>query len=534
MAVTDVSASAALETDAPPARSTWGLIQLSLFWIAVNFHWTIIPAIILPQEVQAVLFANHPAGLSGAALANYVANAKPGALAFVEGPGLLVALLSNPLFGWLSDRTRLRWGRRKPYILGGTLVNIVGLAIMALAPNLYVLVGGLMITQLGNNAAAAPFHAYLPDLVPAAQRGRASGYMGIGQMVGTIVGAEAAALFFHIDVSSLLNGTQTFAQYQQNLLAIYAFISAFVLLFALLTVFIVKERPIAERQDMPTATGMVRSNGALLRDVLATVGGILVATALTLGVLTLLRLDYQTDQNAANILVFPALIIGSLGVAKAFDFRPRQNSDFAWVLATRAIMMLGIYTVFGFLQYYLQDVTLRDTTDPAKQAVAASGNFLAIVIGTAAISTGFAGYLSDRFGRKRMVYIAGGFMALVGAIFIVLSLLFPSVQSILYISAAIFGLGYGSYISVDWALVTDVLPSEENYARDMGVWNIALTSPQVIAYIVGAYAIVAFNAGGIFAIGGQPHFGYTMLFVLLVLYALLGTVTVRFIKGVRR
>jgi MFS family permease len=534
MATTDLSAGVARgRSSALPTRSTWELIQLSLFWIAVNFHWTILPAIILPQQVQAILFANHPAGLSGAALASYVANTKPGALAFVEGPGLLVALLSNPLFGWLSDRTRLRWGRRKPYILGGTLVNIAGLGIMALAPNLYVLVGGLMLTQLGNNAAAAPFHALLPDLVPALQRGKAAGYMGVGQMVGTIVGAEAAALFFHIDVSGLVNGTQSFAAYQHNLVAIYGFIAVFISVFALLTVLVVRELPPAARLDMPTAAGM-RSRGDLLRDLLATIGGIIIATALTIGALTLLHLNYQTDQNAANIFVLPALIIGSLGVARAFDFRPRQSPDFAWVLATRSLVMLGIYTVFGFLQYYLQDVTLHGTADPAKGAVAASGNFLAIVIGTAAISTGFAGYLSDRFGRKRMVYIAGGFMALVGALFIVLSLLFPSVESILYVCAAIFGLGYGSYISVDWALVTDVLPSEENYARDMGVWNIALTAPQVIAYILGAYAIVAFNQGGVFAIGGQPHFGYTMLFVLLVLYAVLGTVTVRYIKGIKR
>lgn len=534
MATANVGAQAtATRADALPARSTWGLIQLALFWIAVNFHWTILPAIILPQQVQALLLANHPVGLTGAALAQYVANAKPGALAFVEGPGLLVALLANPLFGWLSDRTRLRWGRRKPYIIGGTLVNIVGLGIMALAPNLYVLVGGLMVTQLGNNAAAAPFHALLPDLVPAQQRGKASGYMGVGQMVGTIVGAEAAALFFHIDVSALLNGTQSFATYQQDLVAIYGFIAVFVTLFAVLTVLLVREAPPAARLDMPTAGGM-RSRRALLRDVLATVGGIIITTALTIGVLTLLGLNYQTDQNAANIFVLPALLIGSLGVARAFDFRPRQSPDFAWVLATRGIMMMGIYTVFGFLQYYLQDVTLHGTSDPAKGAVAASGNFLAVVIGTAALSTGFAGYLSDRFGRKRMVYIAGGFMALVGALFITLSLLFPSVISILYICAAIFGLGYGSYISVDWALVTDVLPNEENFARDMGVWNIALTAPQVIAFIVGAYAIVAFNQGGVFAVGGQPHFGYTMLFVLLVLYAVIGTLTVRYIKGIKR
>src|SRR5579884_1073728 len=84
-----------------PQRSTWGLIQLSLFWIATNFHWFILPSSILPQQVQAYLYLNRPQGLSGPALQDYLARTEPGTLAFVLGPGLLVALIANPLFGFL-------------------------------------------------------------------------------------------------------------------------------------------------------------------------------------------------------------------------------------------------------------------------------------------------------------------------------------------------------------------------------------------------------------------------------------------------
>jgi len=235
------------------------------------------------------------------------------------------------------------------------------------------------------------------------------------------------------------------------------------------------------------------------------------------------------------VLILPALVIGTFGVIRAFQFRPRQYSDFAWVLATRAIMMMGIYTVLNFLQLFLQNVTLKNATDPKHAAVVATSIFLIIVIFTAAISTGFAGSLSDRFGRKRMVYISGSFMALVGLFFVAVSLLFPNAGIVvMYISAAIFGFGYGSYVSVDWALVTDVLPSEETFARDMGVWNTALTTPQVLANVVGALAIFTFSLGGPLAIGAYPTFGYTMLFILLVVYATIGTITVRNIKGVKR
>jgi MFS family permease len=530
MAATSSATGAAEMTTALPKRSTWGLIQLSLFWIATNFHWAALPIIILPSQVQAILWQQYHTTLSGTALSDAIKNASPGALALVVGPGLLVALISNPLFGYLSDRTRLRWGRRKPYIIGGTLVNIVGLGIMATANSIPVLIGGLMLTQLANNAAAAPFHALLPDLVPEAQRGKASGYMGLGQMLGTILGATLPGIVFGVNAASLIAGTTTLAQYQQTVYLAYGFTALFILVLAVITVLTVQERPVTERGDMPTAAG---AGGHLLRDLLLTVVGTGAAVGATVGVMTLVHADLGSDV-AQNVLVLPALAVGSIGVAVTFDFRPRQHSDFAWVLATRGIVMMGINTVLSFLQLYLKYVTFQNIAG-APKAEDAAGIFIDIVIVMAALSTAFAGAFSDRLGRKRMVYISGAFMALVGMIFLATPIFFPGLGVLLtFVCAGIFGLGYGAYISVDWALVTDVLPNEDNFARDMGIWNVALTAPQVLAYIIGAFVIVAFSAGGIFAIPGQPNFGYTMLIVLLVIYAVAGTVTVRNIKGVRR
>ena len=513
-----------------PKRSTWGLIQLSLFWVATNYHWAAIPIIILPSQVQVYLFYHHPAGLQGSALENYIlTNAGPGLLALVLGPGLLVALISNPLFGYLSDRTRLKWGRRLPYVIVGTLVNVVGLGIMAFTDNIPVLIAGLMLVQLANNAAAAPFHALLPDLVPADQRGRASGIMGLGQMLGTILGASIPGIVLGLNATALIEGRATFAQYHQSLLLAYGVSAVLILALALATVFTVKERPLAERNDMPAASGL---GNYLTRDLVLTLVGMGAAIAATVGAMRVLSVDLGSEQ-AQNVLIFPALIVGTIGVAKAFDFRPRQHSDFAWVLITRAFVTMGIYTVLSFIQFYLKHVFQGISNAPSPET--ASGYFLDIVILTAAVSTGFAGALSDRFGRKRMVYISGAFMALVGALFVAVQFSAPALLVIVtFIGAAIFGLGYGAYVSVDWALVTDVLPDEKNYARDMGIWNVALTLPQVLAYLIGAFTIVAFSVGGIFAISGQPNFGYTTLFILLVIYAVIGTVTVRNIRGVKR
>ena len=105
-------------------------------------------------------------------------------------------------------------------------------------------------------------------------------------------------------------------------------------------------------------------------------------------------------------------------------------------------------------------------------------------------------------------------MALVGLIFIITQSL-----PIVLASGAIFGLGYGAYTSVDWALVADVLPSHKDYARDMGVWNISLSLPQVIAPVIGGPLLDSFTRAG------QPILGFQLLFAMAIVYCLIGTVT---------
>ena len=95
----------------------------------------------------------------------------------------------------------------------------------------------------------------------------------------------------------------------------------------------------------------------------------------------------------------------------------------------------------------------------------------------------------------------------------------------------VFGLGYGAYISVDWALATDVLPSMDDYARDMGVWHVALTLPQVIGAPIAG---VLLDLGQAYGPGvGLPTLGYTLLFSLALLFFILGTVFVSRIKRAR-
>lgn len=515
-----------------PRRSFGGLIAISIFWLALNLHWGAIQGLILPNQVYGLLFHIAPGGTALAKGAFADAN-KNITYAIVTAPGLIVALISNPLFGLFSDRTPGRFGRRRPYILIGTAVNVVGLMIMAIVPSLIVangtgniispailvLIGGLMLTQLANNAAAAPFHALLPDLVPAEQRGLASGIMGVAQLAGQI-GGFVLPLFFSINSDDLLHGTQSLASFDANMVRVYAAIAVIVSILAVLTFITVRERPWSKLQ---MALSERREEAHTARDLTVTVIVTLAVALILVGILDanlpISALRLNTD--SFTVVQVIALIVAAFGAARAFGFKPSRAPDFSWVLITRMFIQGGIYIVYTQLNFYMKDVV------KPKDANLATTEFLVLLTLSALIASLIAGGLSDRFGRKMMVYVSGAFMVLVGFMFVLALAFIPPglLLTVSLVGATIFGLGYGAYISVDWALVADVLPSEETFARDMGVWNIALTVPQAVVVII---------AGWLLAIFGQGHLGYSTLFIAFVILAFLGTVTVRNIKGIPR
>jgi MFS family permease len=512
-------------------KSLGALIAISIFWFAINFHWAALLILLIPDQVIGLLYREAPSGTLAQQAAWVDAN-KPLTLALVLAPGLIVALIANPLFGLLSDRTPGRFGRRRPYILGGTLLNIVGLLLMAfaplliaqnhsgnvLAPSILVLTGALMLVQLANNAAAAPFHALLPDLVPREQRGFASGIMGLALLLGQIGGVLVISLFGS-NSADLLKGTQTLARYEQGITYGFIAVCGVILLMAILTVIFVRERP----WDPATLSGAAREEQRhTLRDLTLTVFATLAVSGLALLAVQVIP-GLALTADALSVIQLLAVVVAGIGAARAFGFRPRKNPDFSWVVLTRMLVVMGVQIVQTFLTFYMKDVVRADSPEDAATL------FIIILTFGALTSTLAAGWASDRVGRKRMVYISGALMAVVGVAFIFAPYIFSGgLLQVILIAGAIFGLGYGAYLAVDWALVADVLPSEETFARDMGVWNIGLTLPQVLAAVFGGWLI------GLGLLLGSLQLGYTFLFVAFVVFCVSGTVTVRYIKGVAR
>jgi MFS family permease len=112
-------------------------------------------------------------------------------LGLVLGIGALFALIGNPIFGHLSDRTGSRHGMRRPWLVGGMLCGALALLSIALAQSIAVVLIGWCIAQLAFNAVLAALLAVMPDQIPAEQRGTASGVLAIcipvGQALGTLL-----------------------------------------------------------------------------------------------------------------------------------------------------------------------------------------------------------------------------------------------------------------------------------------------------------------------------------------------------------
>ena len=119
----------------------------------------------------------------------------PANLSLVAGIGALLAMFANPFFGKMSDRTSSRLGMRRPWMVVGVVGGTLGILVVALAPNIPVVLVGWCIAQLFFNALLAALVAVLPDQVPVAQRGQVSGILGVCLPIASVSGTFVVQLF---------------------------------------------------------------------------------------------------------------------------------------------------------------------------------------------------------------------------------------------------------------------------------------------------------------------------------------------------
>src|SRR3979411_1457398 len=157
----------------PVDRVSWGFI--SLYCLAFMSTGLLFLA---PVLVTLALKVNSLVGIHQA----------PGSLGLVAGIGALVSMFGNPFFGRMSDRTWSRLGMRRPWMVLGLRGGTLGILVVALAPNIPVVLVGWCTAQLFFNALLAALIAVLPDQVPRAQRGLVYGVLGVCLPIAAVSG----------------------------------------------------------------------------------------------------------------------------------------------------------------------------------------------------------------------------------------------------------------------------------------------------------------------------------------------------------
>jgi MFS family permease len=113
-------------------------------------------------------------------------------LGFVLGANALSSLLTTPLTGILSDRTRTRWGRRRPYTVGGIALGLAATPIMIAAQDVVTLGVGWILVSFGFGTAMGSIGNFQADRLPRRQRGKVSGLAGLAMQTSPVVGVLLA------------------------------------------------------------------------------------------------------------------------------------------------------------------------------------------------------------------------------------------------------------------------------------------------------------------------------------------------------
>ena len=285
--------------------------------------------------------------------------------------------------------------------------------------------------------------------------------------------------------------------------------------YAAITAAVPDRVPVPQRATVGGLAAMGQTVGILLGAVIAAVvsgnfalGYLACAAALVAGVVMYL---FKSDDAPLPAAARPALNWADFLLS---FIRPLRHPDFAWAWITRLLVNIGNHMVTLYLLFFLADaVHLKETTgmEPAVGVLVLTGLYCVFVIITSVIG----GRLSDRMGKRKPLVIASS--AIIAAASLILAFAPTWIGGI--VGASVLGIGFGAYLAVDFALITQVLPSAGDRGKDLGVINIANSLPQVIAPVLAWPFVTLWG-------------GYVSLYVAAAVIGLLGAVFVVKIKGV--
>ncbi|HXR66418.1 MAG TPA: MFS transporter [Ktedonobacteraceae bacterium] len=423
---------------------------LNLLWFPLNAESAALLPIVIPTQILLFVPSNHVGSAEQAAV-----------LSWLVLVGAIISLLMPPFIGTLSDRTRGKLGRRRPYIIGGCLLLIASTPLLVNTMTIVEFLVGLALLHIGMNIISPAYQSLVPDQVPQEQRGMVSGYVGGITILGSIASLALAAV--------LLGGVNQHA-FNANL---------------------------------------VRHNASIYY--------IITATLMALGVLvTVLGVHEIPYEHTPSSVERKKTVAGVAWRLVHHWVEPWRKYNFTIVFLTRTTIMLGMALFMTYVEYYFARV------QQVTNFVATTALIAVLALGGGVISGILSGVLSDRIKRRApVICVATLFMGATSFVFVVAP---GNLGFWLWPLGLLFGLGYGAFSSVDWALTIDALPSLKEAGKHLGLWNASNTLPAIIAPLLGGFIITI--------VGGQGHLelGYRLIFACATFFMVLSAIGILFVR----
>jgi MFS family permease len=211
----------------------------------------------------------------------------------------------------------------------------------------------------------------------------------------------------------------------------------------------------------------------------------------------------------------PARAFSWKAFATSFWISPKKHPDFAWAFAGRFTVYMGYQAVAAYLLYILRDyIGLSDAASNRTIANLAMLTLVCLIVSSLA-----SGFLSDKLQRRKPFVIAS---SLIMGCAMVAPLVLPNLTG-MWIYAGVIGIGYGMFMSIDMALMTQVLPKSAvgDEGKDLGVLTTAVNIPQIISPVMAAVLLHLFDNN------------YAAIFVAAIVFVFASALCVAPIKGVR-
>ncbi|NIS80578.1 MAG: MFS transporter [Anaerolineales bacterium] len=421
---------------------------------------------------------------------------------------LMVALLVQSLMGTLSDHSTLRWGRRRPFILAGTLADLVFIAAIGFAAGLHGMSGYwflfiiAILLSVASNTAQSAQQGLIPDMVPQDQRGRFSA-------VKAVLELPVPMILVAFTVGKLIGS----GKIEAGLL-----VTGGILTISMLLTMLVRETPLREPASQLIWTPFLRLllMTALFTAIILGMGEIVKAIS---NLATNLSSTTSVIAVMGSVGLVAMLIAIGLGVwisvRAGIGDAARRNPSFTWWVVNRLAYLVPATNLATFAVFFLQGrfgLAREEAAGPASKLIMFVGIFILV-------SALPSGWLADRFGRKRLLILSG----LVSALGTLIALLAPNL-TILFVGASLIGAATGFFFSANWALGTDLAPQAEA-GRYLGISNLAGAGAGAVGAYIGGPIADYFTI----TLPEVPGLGYVILFAIygvLFLFSILTLIKV--------